>query len=86
MNQNKNLSMYAARDWQIIEKQDRLFWIREYRQHGPEATMRASYALWQHMRHIRPEWPTARDRQEDLQHHILLKQIFQQAAENLVAG
>ena len=86
MNQNANLNEYAARDWRIIENLDRLHWIREYRQHGPEATVRASMALWEHLRQIRPEWPTAQDRQEDLDHHILLIQIFQRAADTLAAG
>ena len=86
MHQNANLDEYAARDWWIIEHQDRLHWIREYRQHGPEATMRASMALWEHVRQVRPEWPTARDRQKDLDHHLLLKQIFQRAADTLAAG
>ena len=85
MDQNANLSEYAARDWQIIEDQDRLHWLREYQQHGPVATMRASMALWEHFRQVRPEWPTAQDRREDLDHHILLIQIFQRAADALVA-
>ncbi|MGH8119988.1 MAG: hypothetical protein ACRESK_05165, partial [Gammaproteobacteria bacterium] len=59
---------------------------REYRLHGPEAAMQASMALWEHLRQVRPEWPTAQERQEDLNHHLLLKQIFQRAADTLVAG
>jgi len=85
MDQNAALGEYAARDWQIIADQDRLHWTREYRQHGPVATMRASMALWEHMRQVRPEWPTAQERQEDLDHHLLLIQIFQRAADTLVA-
>jgi hypothetical protein len=86
MDQNATLGEYSARDWQIIEDQDRLHWAREYRQHGPVATMRASMALWEHLRQVRPEWPTTQDRQEDLDQHLLLIQIFQRSADFLVAG
>ena len=85
MDQNATLGEYAARDWQAVASQDRLHWLRQYRQHGPEATMGASLTLWEHVRQVRPEWPTARERQEDLDHHLRLKQIFQRAANTLAA-
>lgn len=86
MDQNATLGEYAARDWQIIADQDRLHWVREYRLHGPEVTMRASMALWEHLHRVRPEWPTAQDRQEDLDHHLLLIQMFQRVTDALVAS
>jgi len=37
--------------------------------------------LWQHARRVRPDWPTPRDRNEDLAHHVELKRRLDRAAD-----
>ena len=70
------LQEFANRDWQQISDMDRSHWVSEYRKNGSAATLRASQALWQHMKSIRPEWPDAAERQRDLDHHIAQKQLL----------
>lgn len=55
-------------------------WASLHRTRGPAATVEASQALWQHMRRLRPEWPTARDRAVDLAHHLELKRKIDAAS------
>jgi len=56
-------------------------WASLHRARGPAATVAASQALWQHMRRLRPDWPTARDRAVDLAHHLELKRKIDAAAD-----
>jgi len=37
--------------------------------------------LWQHARRVRPDWPTPRDRNEDLAHHVELTRRLDRAAD-----
>jgi hypothetical protein len=55
-------------------------WASLHRARGPAATVAASQALRQHMRRLRPEWPTDRDRAADLAHHLELKRKIDAAA------
>ena len=71
---------FARRDWQAAEVSKREHWTREFAARGPAATLEASAALWQHMRMVRPDWPTEGERREDLAHHIALKRAIDRAA------
>ncbi len=55
-------------------------WAREIAQRGPLATSEASQALWEHMRRLRPDWPSPDERRQDLAHHIALKRAIDDAA------
>lgn len=70
------LREFANRDWAQLSDMDRSYWIAEYRRNGFTSTQKASQALWQHMKSIRPEWPDAAERQHDLNHHIAQKQLL----------
>ena len=76
----KDLRAYVARDWAAAEARKRAHWAREFAERGPHATLDASDALWQHMRALRPGWPTDQERREDLAHHIALKRALDHAA------
>ncbi len=71
---------YARRAWEAAEMLKREHWAREIAQRGPLATFEASQALWEHMRRLRPDWPSPDDRREDLAHHIALKSAIDAAA------
>jgi hypothetical protein len=77
------VSAYARRSWDEVERQKRAYWAEEYARVGAEATIRASRALFEHMRQVRSDWPTERDRQEDFEHHVRLKRLLDRTANAL---
>lgn len=71
---------FARRAWRAAEASKDEHWAREFALRGPAATLEASAALWQHMRLVRPDWPTDGDRRDDLAHHVALKRAIDRAA------
>jgi hypothetical protein len=55
-------------------------WAREVAERGAVATFEASQGLWEHMRRLRPEWPSLEDRRADLAHYVALKRTVDLAA------
>ncbi|OGT30822.1 MAG: hypothetical protein A2W28_06665 [Gammaproteobacteria bacterium RBG_16_51_14] len=74
---------FANRDWERLSALDRIYWAKEYKRNGSAVIQKASQALWQHMKSIRPEWPDAQERRRDLDNHIALKKLLDQAADGL---
>jgi len=74
-----DLRAYAGRDWHLVAALKREHWARELAR-GPLATFEASEALRTHMCRLRPDWPSERERREDLEHHIALKRAIDRAA------
>jgi hypothetical protein len=52
----------------------------------PLVTFEVSQSLREHMRALRPDWPSPDERHEDLVHHIALKQLIDRAAGAFVAA
>ncbi len=77
------LRAYARRDWAVLERLDRAHWADTIAGQDPNAGFRAAGALAEHARRVRPDWPTAADRQRDLDHHIALKRRMDHAASAL---
>jgi hypothetical protein len=76
----EDLRAYARRDWRAAEVRKRDHWARELAERGALATFEASQALWEHVRCIRPDWPTPEERRADLAHHVALKRALDLAA------
>ena len=74
------LRAYARRAWDVGERLEREHWRQEIAARGPLATFEASQVLWEHMRRVRPDWPSLEERREDLAHHIALKRALDRAA------
>ena len=83
MSCDSDLREYAGRDWRRIESQDRAYWAERYRQFGGLETLRAAQVLWQHMKAVRPDWPTAAERAADLAQHIQLNALMDRASRAL---
>ena len=80
-----NVRAYAKRAWRVLTDLERDHWARELSNQGPLSTLRASQALWIHMRAVRPDWPTEADRRADLAHHVALKRAIDGAARAFAA-
>lgn len=77
---SKALQAFAARDWDEMEAGKREHWAAVLRDDGAEALLRASQLLREHARRISPNWPTERDRADDLDHHVRMRQLLDRAA------
>src|SRR5262245_5346793 len=75
-----DVKAYAARAWHLAAELKQDHWARELAERGPLATFEASQALLEHMRCLRPDWPSEAERSEDLAHHIALKRAIDRAA------
>jgi len=80
---SSNVGQLARRDWGVLADVKRAQVKARFRDGGADATMRAAAALWTHMRSVRPDWPSKRDRAEDLAHHIELKRLIERASDAL---
>jgi len=71
---------FLARDWSTLESMDRRYWAEAFTRSGADPALRASMALRAHMRRIRPDWPSAEERESDLRHHVAFKRLLDRAA------
>ncbi len=76
----EQLRAYAGRAWARAAALKQEHWAREFATRGPAATFEAAQALREHMRAVRPDWPTDEERREDLAHHVALKRAIDRAA------
>ncbi|MGH7310209.1 MAG: hypothetical protein ACREK6_16095 [Candidatus Rokuibacteriota bacterium] len=68
-----HVQAFLRRPWDALASLEREHWAREFARRGPAATLEISRLLWEHMRRVRPDWPSDSERREDLAHHIALK-------------
>lgn len=80
-----SIQAFAHRNRAEVAASKLRYWAEQYRMLGPACTLRASQALWQHMRQLRADWPTARDRAADFAHHVALKGKIDRAAHAFAA-
>lgn len=71
---------FAARSRVEVEREKRRYWAKQHDERTYRATLEASRSLYDHVRRIRPDFPTERDRSEDLAHHVSLKHLLDQAS------
>lgn len=76
----KHLRAFIERDWAAVASLKQEHWAREFADRGSAATLEASQVLWQHMRLVRPDWPSAQERLDDLAHHVSLKRTIDRVA------
>lgn len=66
----EDLIAYANRDWTAIEASKRRRWAEQKRDMTAADALRVGDALRRHAALVRPDWPTAADRQDDLAVHV----------------
>ena len=64
----EDLIAFARRDWAAVEERKRAHWASE--QLTPEEWLRIGDDLRRHVAALRPDWPSADERQTDLATHI----------------
>jgi hypothetical protein len=78
-----DLRAFAHRARLEVEQQKREHWGKRFREGDGNTTLHAARALYDYVRRVRPDYPTERDRAEDLAHHIALKQLIDRASRAL---
>lgn len=63
---------FLRRDWQAVQASKDVFWARQKQSLGTQAIFSIVDTFREEIRALRPEWPSPRDRQEDLESHRLL--------------
>lgn len=77
----KDLRAFAHRDWAAVEAAKKARAAERFRREGPVPLLRAARALFEHARAVNPDWPGARERSADLEHHVKLKRWLDRAAD-----
>jgi hypothetical protein len=67
---------YAGRDWSGAARDKALYWRDFKREHGPAGGLRVADALRRQVRAARPDWPSERERREDMEMHLRLIEVF----------
>ena len=70
---------FASRLWEEARKAKEAYWVEEVREH-PALALAAAWALWEHMRAIRPDWPDPAQRADDFAHHLALRSKLDRTA------
>jgi hypothetical protein len=70
----EDIRAYLDRDWDRVAEAKRLRW-RERRAHlGAAEAIRVAAELYEQIRRVRPDWPSAESRRADLEHHLRLSE------------
>lgn len=78
-----SIRAFAQRTRGEVEREKRAYWAKQHAEGSYRRTVDASHALYEYVRRIRPDFPTDRDRTEDLAHHVDLKRLLDQASRAL---
>lgn len=73
------------RDWERIASSKVAHWATRYRAEGWRSVWDAAQALHVHMTRVRPDFPSDRDRERDLAHHVEMRRLFDRVAD-AIAG
>ena len=71
---------FMRRAYDVVAESKQDHWARRFREEGGDATWRAGQALREHVKLVRPDWPSEDDRAEDLEHHIELRRLLDRTA------
>jgi len=74
---------FAIRDYEAVAREKAHYWAERIERLGPAEGMRAAELLREHVRAVRPEWPTPDDRAADLAAHVHLCALLSRASRAL---
>jgi len=76
---------FVARDRDSVAAIKRDHHAEQHRASRGTSGLQAARVLREYARKVRPDWPTVRDRDEDLAHHVALKRRIDRAAHAFTA-
>lgn len=71
-----HLRDFMNRDWAASARAKEEAWLSFKQEHGPAGGVRVADELRRQARLARPDWPSERERQEDMEMHLRLIEIF----------
>jgi hypothetical protein len=66
----KDLAAFAARDWEAVSASKETQWLSERRRRGVRWCLEVAEELRRQVLRRHPAWPTADERQDDLDTHV----------------
>lgn len=72
----RHLIEFAIRDREEPARLKAAHWEEYRRRHGLEGALRISADLFAWARAVRPDWPTAEDRRQDLETHVRVGEML----------
>lgn len=64
-----DIRAFAERNWGLVEQAKRRFWSERKKRLSPGEALAIAEGLRLHVRALRPDWPSAQERAEDLEVH-----------------
>lgn len=71
---------YLDRDWGAVERSKLEHWAARRRSTSAEQALAVADSLRRGVRELRPDWPSERDRREDLEAHTALSELLRRVA------
>jgi hypothetical protein len=65
----EDIEAFAGRNWGLVEQAKRRFWSQRKKTLSPGEALAIAEGLRLHVRALRPDWPSAKERAEDLEVH-----------------
>lgn len=75
-----HLREFATRDRSAVQDAKAAYWSGRFQHDGGAGSWRIAQELAAYARRVRPDFPTPRDRDEDMAHHLKLKALIDRAA------
>lgn len=80
------LQAFLERDRTAVDAIKRAHHVHRFAVAGPASGLALSATLREWMRRVRPDWPTPRERADDLAHHVALKALLDRCADAFTTG
>jgi hypothetical protein len=64
-----DIKAYAGREWGLVEEAKRRYWVERKQALSPAEALAIAEGLRLHVLAVRPDWPSAAERAEDLATH-----------------
>lgn len=65
----EDIRAFAGRNWGLVEQAKRRFWRERKQTLSPVEALAIGDGLRRHVRALRPDWPSEKERAEDLEVH-----------------
>jgi len=74
---DEEIRAFAARDWSLVEELKARFWAERKARLSAAQALATGDSLYRHARALRPDWPSAEERADDLATHVRVSACLQ---------